>query len=68
MTKLKLSVLLSVLFLLLGFNTNAQDAKTILNKMDDVMYSPKDMMGETKIVITDKKGKTKIREANIIQK
>lgn len=32
------------------------------------MYSPKDMMGKTKIVLIDKAGKEKTREANIIQK
>jgi outer membrane lipoprotein-sorting protein len=36
--------------------------------MDDVMYSPKDMTGKTKIILIDKAGKQKTREANIIQK
>ncbi len=67
MRNLKLSVLL-VLFLFAGFNTNAQDADTILKKVDEVMYSPKDMTGETKIVLTNKSGKQSTREANIIQK
>ncbi len=68
MRNLKLSVLISALFLLAGFNINAQDANSILKKMDDVMYSPKDMTGKTKIVLIDKNGKQKTREANIIQK
>lgn len=68
MKTVKLSVLVSVLVLLAGFNANAQDANTILKKMDDVMYSPKDMTGKTKIVLIDKAGKQKTREANIIQK
>jgi len=68
MKNLKLSVLVSALFLFIGFNVNAQDASTILKKMDNVMYSPKDMTGKTKIVLIDKAGKQKIREANIIQK
>ena len=61
-------LLVSALFLLVGFIANAQDANAILKKMDNVMYSPKDMTGKTKIVLIDKAGKEKIREANIIQK
>jgi len=68
MKTVKLSVLVSALFLLIGFSANAQDATTILKKMDDVMYSPKDMTGKTKIVLIDKSGKEKIREADIVQK
>ena len=61
-------LLVSALFLLVGFTANAQDANAILKKMDNVMYSPKDMTGKTKIGLIDKAGKEKIREANIIQK
>jgi len=49
-------------------STNAQDAATILKKMDDVMYSPKDMTGKNKIILIDKAGKQEIREATIQQK
>ncbi|RLC24141.1 MAG: hypothetical protein DRH21_05985 [Deltaproteobacteria bacterium] len=49
-------------------SANAQDANTILKKMDDVMYSPKDMTSKTKIVLIDKAGKEKTRESNVIQK
>ena len=68
MKKIKLSIV--SIFLLIGglLSVNAQDANTILKKMDDVMYSPKDMTGKTKIVLIDKVGKEKTREANIIQK
>lgn len=68
MRKLNLILVVSALFLFAGLNVTAQDASTILNEMDDVMYSPKDMTGKTKIVLIDKKGKEKIREANIVQK
>jgi outer membrane lipoprotein-sorting protein len=68
MKTMKISVLVSALFLILGFNANAQDANAILKKMDDVMYSPKDMTGKTKIVLIDKNGKKKVREATMIQK
>ena len=50
------------------FSANAQDANAILKKMDDVMYSPRDMIGKNKIVLIDKSGKQEIREANILQK
>ncbi len=33
------------------FSANAQDASAILKKMDDVMYSPKDMTGKNKIIL-----------------
>jgi len=68
MKTVKFSVLVSALFFMLGFNANAQDGNTILKKMDEVMYSPKDMTGETQIILIDKAGKKKIREATTIQK
>jgi outer membrane lipoprotein-sorting protein len=46
----------------------SQDAVTILKKMDDVMFSPKDMTGKMKVVMTDKNGKTETREAALQQK
>lgn len=49
-------------------SASAQDANTILKKMDDVMYSPKDMTGKNKIVLIDKNGKQETREASILQK
>ncbi len=68
MRTIKLSVLVSALLLLIGINTNAQDANEILKKMDDVMYAPKDMSTVTKIVLIDKAGKKKVREATMLQK
>jgi outer membrane lipoprotein-sorting protein len=68
MKKVKILVLVSALFLLQGFNANAQDANTILKKMDDVMFSSKDMTGKQKIILIDKAGKEKYREATIKQK
>jgi outer membrane lipoprotein-sorting protein len=68
METVKLSVLGTALFLLTGFSANAQDATTILKKMDDVMYSPKDMTGKNTIILIDRNGKEEIREAIIQQK
>lgn len=47
---------------------NAQDATNILKRMDDVMYSPKDMTGNLTIILVDRNGKEEIREATIQQK
>jgi outer membrane lipoprotein-sorting protein len=49
-------------------NVAAQDAGNILKKMDDVLYSSKDMTGKNRIVLIDKNGKEEIREATIQQK
>lgn len=68
MKKVNLVVLISTVILLTGFGANAQDANAILKKMDNVMYSPKDMTGKNKIVLIDKTGKQKVREATIKQK
>ncbi len=68
MKTVKFSVLVSALFLLIGFNANAQDGNTILKKLDEVMYSPKDMTANTEIILIDKAGKKKTRKATTIQK
>jgi len=68
MRTVKISVLVSALFLLFGFNANSQDGNTILKKLDEVMYSPKDMTGNTEIILIDKAGKKKTRKATTIQK
>jgi outer membrane lipoprotein-sorting protein len=46
----------------------AQDAKTILGNMDKIIFSPKDKQGKVTIILTDKAGKEKIREAIMMQK
>ena len=46
----------------------AQDANKILNKMDNVLYAPKDMTGTNTIILIDKNGKQETREATIKQK
>lgn len=68
MKTIKLTVLLSALMLLVGFNAGAQDGNEILKKLDEVMYSPKDMKGDTKIILIDSKGQESVREATTIQK
>jgi len=65
---LKTAVLTAIIATGSLFSVGAQDANTILKKMDDVMYSPKDMTGNNKIILIDKTGKQESREATILQK
>ncbi|TAL70108.1 MAG: outer membrane lipoprotein-sorting protein [Bacteroidetes bacterium] len=65
----KKNLLIAVLALTLSLNlVYAQDAATILKKMDDVMFSCKDMTGKQKIILIDNSGKQEIREATMQQK
>lgn len=61
-----------MLVLLSGFagiiDAASQDAGTILEKMDNIIFSPKDKQGKITIIVTDKAGKEKIREAQMLQK
>jgi outer membrane lipoprotein-sorting protein len=70
MKKLKFQTAAMTVIFVAGtlFSANAQDATTILKKMDNVMYSPKDQSGKNKIILIDKAGKQEIREATIQQK
>jgi len=70
MNKMKIQTVVLIALIVAGsiFSANAQDASAILKKMDDVMYSPKDMTGKNKIILIDKNGKQEIREATIKQK
>jgi len=61
-----ISILLLVLAL--SFHLHAQDANALLGKMDDIIYGPQDKVGKVKIILVDKSGKEKIREAAMYQK
>ena len=50
------------------FKTYSQDAVSILWKVDKVIYAPKDKQGSVKMILTDKSGNEKIREAVMMQK
>lgn len=67
-TKIQTAVLTVLIAAGSIFSANAQDANSILKKMDDVLYSPKDMTGKNKIVLIDKNGKQETRESTIQQK
>jgi len=62
-----------VFFIIISFftivlNATAQDAGTILANMDKIIFSPKDKQGKVTIILTDKAGKEKVREAIMMQK
>jgi outer membrane lipoprotein-sorting protein len=67
MTKLKYIFLLPLIICGL-LSVNAQDAKTILDNMDKIIFSPKDKSGKVAIILIDKEGKEKVREATMMQK
>jgi outer membrane lipoprotein-sorting protein len=48
--------------------TSGQDAAAILNKMDQIGFSPKDKQGKVAIILVDKNGNEKVREAIMYQK
>jgi outer membrane lipoprotein-sorting protein len=58
-----------LLLLVLGVNVlKAQNAVELLQKMDKLMSAPKDKQAVVKIILTDKSGKEKIREAVLKEK
>jgi len=61
---------ISIALVLTGniLTAGAQDANSILKKMDDVMYGPKDMTGTNTTTLIDKNGKEELREAVVTQK
>jgi outer membrane lipoprotein-sorting protein len=61
---------LVLLVLISGVITKAsgQDAAAILNKMDQIGFSPKDKQGKVAIILIDKNGNEKVREAMMYQK
>lgn len=69
MRPLKYTILLITIFLFTNvLIATSQDAKTILENMDKIIFSPKDKQGKVTIILTDKAGKEKIREAIMMQK
>lgn len=67
MNFIKISILLSILFI--SINTiSAQDAASLLHDMDEIIAAPKDKEASVIMIITDKSGKVKKREASLKQK
>lgn len=46
----------------------AQDAHGLLAKLDNIMFSPKDKQGKVAIILVEKDGEEKVREAEMFQK
>ena len=67
MKKIRLITQIFLIMFLMG-HVNAQTGTEILKKMDEIIFSAKDLSATNKIVIIDKNGKQDVREATIIQK
>ena len=66
---LKNTIAVLILLFFAGVTDSAsQDAMGILERMDKVLFSPKDRQGKVTIILTDKSGKEKLREASMLQK
>jgi outer membrane lipoprotein-sorting protein len=69
MKSLRFGIFILMLSFFAGImDATSQDAKTILENMDKIIFSPKDKQGKVTIILTDKAGKEKIREAIMLQK
>ncbi|HSH19680.1 MAG TPA: outer membrane lipoprotein-sorting protein [Draconibacterium sp.] len=64
---MRIILFFTLMFLGIQF-TSAQDAKAILAAMDNVMFSSKDKSGKVTIILTEKDGSEKVREAEMFQK
>ncbi len=68
---MKKYVLILLPIMLLTFsvqNTFAQSAAEILDKMDAILYAAKDQSSMVRMVLTDRSGKERVREASLWQK
>lgn len=59
---------INLFFLMIGLQVSGQSAASLLRGMDDLMSAPKDKEAAVKMVLTDRTGKEKIREALMKQK
>lgn len=62
------SLLVIFLSAFMVFNTHAQSADELLNEMDNIIFGAKDKQGNVKIILINRSGKEKIREATMMQK
>jgi outer membrane lipoprotein-sorting protein len=68
MKQVKLTYIALIFFAMVGGDSMAQTAVTLLQKMDDLMSAPKDKQGIVEITLTNKSEKEKVREAIMMQK
>jgi outer membrane lipoprotein-sorting protein len=64
------NIILLLIFNLLagGMDVACQNVNAILDKMDKVFFAPVDKQGKVVMILTDRAGKEKIREAEMFQK
>lgn len=62
----RINLLILIFFALSGIQ--AQDAHDLLAKIDNIMFSPMDKQGKVAIILVDKNGDEKVREAEMFQK
>ncbi len=62
------SYLIIVMIFATIMDAASQDASAILEKMDNIIIAPKDKEGKVSIILIDKYGKEKVREAQLLQK
>jgi len=62
------SLLIVVALFALVVRSTSQDGRAILENMDRIIFSPKDKQAKVTMILTDKTGKEKVREAVMLQK
>lgn len=67
MTYFKTIIISLSLFFLMG-NINAQSASELLKSLDDLLAKAQDKQAKVQIVLTNKAGKTKVKEAEMLEK
>lgn len=68
MNRRLISVLAIILPLAFMYNLHGQNADELLQKMDHIIFGAKDKQGHVKIILINKSGKEKVREATMMQK
>ncbi len=68
MNKARCTVFMMLLAGFISTATNAQDAHTIVQKMDDVLFAGEDQHSHIRMILTDRRGNERTREAEVWQK
>ncbi len=63
-----MQVLILAAMIIITPGSYAQDAHNLLAKLDNIMFSPEDKQGKVAIILIDKDGEEKVREAEMFQK
>ena len=62
------TAMICVVLISFTFSANSQSAASLLTGMDQLMSAPKDKEANVKMVLKDRSGKEKVREAIMMQK